>query len=86
MFKWRLMFAGFAAAVMLMPAIAMQFTDEVAWGPEDFGAAAALLGATWLAVECVSRFVSGAAAKLIAISMIAAGVVVTWAHLAVGLF
>ncbi|MGI6853866.1 hypothetical protein [Mesorhizobium sp. 1B3] len=84
--KWRSMFAGFAAAVMLMPAVAMQFTDEVAWGAEDFSAAAVLLGGVWLAVEFVLRFVSGAANKVIAILMIAAAVVATWAHLAVGLY
>ncbi len=43
---WRL-----AAVLLLAPAIAMQFTPEVNWGPGDFLAAALLLGVTGVSLE-----------------------------------
>jgi hypothetical protein len=55
--NWRLIYLGFAAAVLVLPAVAMPFTNEVVWGAEDFGAAAMLLGGAWAAVEIVVRIV-----------------------------
>lgn len=84
--RWRWIYAAFAAAVMIVPAVAMQFTNEVAWGPEDFGAAAVLMGGAWLTAEFILRFVAPMANKVIAISLITVSALAIWAHLAVGLF
>ena len=41
---WRLLGWGGAAALLLVPLVAMQFTNEVNWTPADFAFAAAMLG------------------------------------------
>jgi hypothetical protein len=74
------------ALLLLVPAIAMQFTSEVAWGPGDFVVAAVLLfGAGALAVLALSH-VQGAVRRAAVIGAIAVGLAVVWAELAVGLF
>jgi hypothetical protein len=73
-----------AAALLLLPAIAMQFTDEVAWSASDFVFAAVLLGGTGLLAELVVRrstdnaFRAGAAVALLATFLLA------WSNAAVG--
>ena len=42
-------------AVLLVPLVAMQFTEEVNWSPFDFVFAAALLGGTGLLLELAVR-------------------------------
>ncbi|MBK6543335.1 MAG: hypothetical protein IPG10_19025 [Flavobacteriales bacterium] len=44
-----------AALMLLFPVVAMQFTEEVNWGPEDFLVAAVLLGGSGLLFEMVIR-------------------------------
>ena len=44
-----------AASILLLPLLAMQFTDEVAWGVFDFAAAAVLLVGSGLAYLLVAR-------------------------------
>jgi hypothetical protein len=73
-------------AILLTPAIAMQFSDEVAWGIEDFAAAGAILSVAWLAFEIVSRTITGKPIKAGALTAVTAMLVLTWAHLAVRLF
>ena len=77
--------AAVTALLLLVPAIAMLFTPQVAWGPPDFVAAAALLfGAGALSVLGL-RLVRGAgwrAAVIIGIALVAAAI---WAELAVGI-
>ncbi len=83
---WRLAGWGLAALILLLPAVAMQFTSEVAWGPGDFLAAAALLGLTGLAIEGAVRLTASPLRR----AMLAAGAIVAllvvWAELAVGIF
>lgn len=43
------------ACVLLLPLVAMQFTDEVDWGLADFVLAGALLGGTGLLLELAAR-------------------------------
>ena len=74
------------ALLLLVPAIAMQFTSEVAWGPGDFVVAAVLLfGAGALAVLALSR-VQGRVRRAAVVGAIAGGLALVWAELAVGLF
>ena len=43
------------AFILLVPLLAMQFTDEVAWGVFDFAVAGALLGGTGLIHQLAAR-------------------------------
>ena len=77
---------GGAAAVLLVPLVAMQFTSEVNWGPEDFLAAALMLGAAGLAFELTLRLTRNPTYRLIAAVGIGIAFMLTWAELAVGIF
>ncbi len=46
---------GIAGALLLLPLVAMQFTSEVVWGPEDFLVMGAMLGIACGAYELVVR-------------------------------
>lgn len=83
---WRHVFLAVALAIMLTPVIAMQFSDEVAWGIEDFAGAAAILSVAWFAFEIVSRTITETLVKAGALAGITVMLVLTWAHLAVGVF
>jgi len=73
------------AIILLVPLIAMQFTDEVVWDFADFVVAGILLFGTGLAF----RLVAGRFAKRshrIAVSLaLASALLLVWAQLAVGL-
>lgn len=74
-----------AAGLLLLPAIAMQFTREVAWGPLDFVLAAALIGGTGLLFELAVRArTSGAYRAGVAVALFAAFLTI-WINLAVGM-
>ena len=77
---------GLIAAILMMPAIAMQWTDEVKWGAEDFAFAALLLGGAGLLYELVVWKLLTARAKLLTGAVIVLVVLVIWADAAVGLF
>ncbi len=72
------------AVLLLLPAIAMLFTDEVHWSGGDFLFAAVLLGGTGLLVELVVRrrgdnaFRAGAVVALLAVFLLG------WSNAAVG--
>ncbi|RPF71219.1 hypothetical protein [Aurantiacibacter spongiae] len=82
---WRILFACFAAFVMLAPIIAMQFTGEVKWGPEDFIFAAIILAFVGAVMETILR-ASGQLAYRAAGGIALATIFVTiWANAAVGI-
>ena len=87
--SWRKDLALVAAgtiAVLLVPAVAMQFSREIDWGATDFLAAAILLfGAGAVATFAVRRLRTRGR-RLWAIATVGATVLVLWAELAVGLF
>ncbi|HKX86401.1 MAG TPA: hypothetical protein VJL37_07000 [Flavobacterium sp.] len=72
--------------LLLIPFIAMQFTNEVAWSLFDFVVAAILLLGTGLLCEFVLRKVNKTKHRLIICGIILALLVLTWVELAVGLF
>ena len=51
----RILAWGGAALLLLLPAVAMQFTSEVNWGPEDFLVMGALLAACAGTVHMATR-------------------------------
>ena len=70
---------------MLIPFIAMQFTNEVTWSPFDFVVAAVLLLGAGLACEIALRVVKKTQHRIIACAVILMLLFVVWAELAVGL-
>ena len=79
----RLVWAG-AIALLVLPAVAMLFTNEVNWGPEDFAVGGVLLLGTAFVLDRVLG--SGLNRRT---TLLAAGAVLVlvfaWAELAVGL-
>ena len=72
-------------ALLLLPAIAMQFTNEVSWGPGDFVVAAVLLFSAGSAIVLATRLRSRVY-RFGAIGLVTIALLVIWAELAVGLF
>ena len=73
-------------AMLLVPAVAMRFTDEVNWGPGDFLAGGALLAGTGLAYVLAKRRIAGRPGRLLLGALLAFGLLFVWAELAVGIF
>ena len=73
------------AVLLLIPFIAMKFTDEVNWTAIDFITAGILLLGTALACELVLRKVKKIQYRLALCAVILATLFVVWAELAVGL-
>ena len=74
------------ALVLLIPAIAMQFTSEVSWGPGDFLVAGVLLFGAGSITVLGLRQVTGFGRRAILVFSMAFGLALVWAELAVGLF
>ncbi len=75
-----------SAALLLIPFIAMQFTNEVAWDGFDFAVAGVLLLGTGLVLELVLRVVKPIKYRLILCGVIFVVLFLVWAELAVGIF
>ncbi|MFN6965009.1 MAG: hypothetical protein ACK4S4_14765 [Pyrinomonadaceae bacterium] len=73
------------AVLLLIPAAAMRFTDEVKWSPFDFVVAGVLLLGAGLACELVMRRVRELRYRLIICGAVLMLLFVIWAELAVGL-
>lgn len=74
------------AFLLLIPFLAMQYTNEVMWTLSDFIAAGVLLFGTGLLCELVLRKVTKPRHKVILCSVLLVGLVIIWIELAVGLF
>ena len=74
------------AGLLLIPAIAMQWSGAVAWGPGDFVVAALLLMGAGSAWVFAARALATRTQRIIAALAFAFGLVSVWAELAVGLF
>jgi hypothetical protein len=75
---------GFAAFIILLPLVAMQFTDEVDWNGADFIFAGILLGGTGLLFELVARKSPNNAYRAGAAAAIANAFLLVWITGAVG--
>lgn len=71
--------------ILLLPLIAMQFTDAVAWKPGDFAVAGVLLVGTGLAYQLIARKASNMVYRCALGLALAAALFLIWANLAVGL-
>jgi hypothetical protein len=63
------------AFILLLPLVAMQFTDEVDWGVADFVFAGALLGGTGLLLETAARRAGNLAYLAAAVAIAVAAIV-----------
>jgi hypothetical protein len=85
---WRtLRIAGwaFAALLLMLPAIAMQFTSEVNWTASDFIVMGALLGTIGLTTEYLVRRSGSTAYRIGAVIAMATAFLTIWVNLAVGM-
>lgn len=73
------------AAVLLIPAVAMQFSDEVAWGWGDFVFAWCLMAATGFAYAAVTRPAGNRTYRSAAALALVSAFALIWGNLAVGL-
>ncbi|WP_372640330.1 hypothetical protein [Ancylomarina sp.] len=71
---------------MLIPLVAMQFTDEVNWTLLDFVVAGALLLGTGLMCELVIRKVNNIRYRIAICVTLLIALLLIWAELAVGTF
>jgi hypothetical protein len=72
------------AFILSVPLLAMQFTDEVAWGVFDFAVAGALLGGTGLIHQLVASKAGDIAYRAAVGVALAAALFLVWLVLAVG--
>lgn len=81
---WRMAGWGSAAGLLLLPAIAMQFTREVNWTFGDFLFAAMLFGLVGLILELAVRSSHSWAYRGAVAAAVAASFLLIWSNLAVG--
>jgi ABC-type cobalt transport system substrate-binding protein len=72
--------------LLLIPLIAMQFTDEVNWTLFDFVIAGALLFGTGLLSELIMRKIKKINYRIVLLFVLFAALLLIWAELAVGIF
>ena len=83
--SWRIAGWSAAAVVLLLPLIAMQFTDEVNWSVADFALAGALLLGVGIPLELAVRKSGDAAYRVgVGVALVAAFILV-WVNGAVGI-
>ena len=75
-----------AAMLLLIPFIAMQFTNEVDWTASDFTVMGVLLFGTGLVCEFILRTVKSIEYRLVFIAVALVVLFLIWAELAVGIF
>lgn len=77
---------GTVALLLLVPAVAMRFTDEVDWSTADLLLAGTLLLSAGLALDLVLRKVGGRRLRIVLCALVLLVLVAIWAELAVGIF
>ena len=76
---------GVAAALVLLPFVAMQFTDEVRWSVFDFIVAGVLVGGVGVLYELAVRSTPNWAYRAAVALALAAAFLLVWLNLAVGI-
>lgn len=80
-----LLIALATAALLLVPLVAMQFTDEVHWTTLDFAVAGCMLFGSGTAYLLIARSANHAAGRAAACIAVAAALMLAWVNLAVGI-
>ncbi len=76
---------SFAGLLLLLPAVAMQFTDEVNWTASDFIFAAVLILSVGIPLEIVVRKTGNMAYRAAVLFALAAAFLLVWINGAVGI-
>lgn len=84
--RWQLLMWGIMATILVLPFVAMRFTNEVRWTAFDFVAAGGLLIGAGAAFELTVRMICDAKFRLVTGGAILAIVMLIWAEGAVGIF
>lgn len=82
---WRIAGWSIAALILLLPLVAMQFTDEVNWTIFDFIFAGVLIGGTGLLFELAVRMSRNVAYRMGVGLALAASFLIVWVNGAVGM-
>lgn len=82
---WRIAGWGLLAGLLALPAVAMLFTDEVRWDALDFLVMGIMLGSVGVGGELAARMSDNLAYRLGFALALAAGFLLLWLNLAVGL-
>ena len=83
--RWRVAAWAVAALLLLLPLVAMQFTDEVNWDVADFALAGALLIGTGITYELAVRKTGDTAYRAAVGVALAAAFILVWVNGAVGI-
>lgn len=83
--RWRVVMWGAAAFLLALPAIAMQFTGEVAWGFRDFMIMGSMLAIACSICELAARISTSGAYRIAVSIAVGAAFLTVWANLAVGM-
>jgi hypothetical protein len=83
--RWRITAWSLAAFVLLLPLVAMQFSDQVNWSVWDFALAGTLLGGALLTFELVVRKTASRAYRAAAALALAGAFLLIWINGAVGI-
>lgn len=75
-----------AGILLLVPFIAMQFTNEVKWSATDFLVAGILLVSTGLLCEFILRKFTKRIYRIAICGVVLVALLLVWAELAVGIF
>ena len=73
------------ALILLVPLVAMQFTNEVVWGPIDFAVAWLVMAGTGFAYKLATRRTDNPVYRIAAALALAGAFLLIWINLAVGL-
>ena len=82
--NWRIVAWAVAALILLLPLIAMQFTNEVNWDVADFALAGAFLVGTGITYELAMRKTDDTAYRAAVGVALAAAFILVWMSLGVG--
>lgn len=83
--RWRVVAWSTAAIVLMVPLLAMQFTDQVVWDLSDFVVFGALLSGVGVAFELVVRKTLTTAYRLAAGVALGGAFILVWVNSAVGI-
>ena len=83
--RWRPAVWGTAAGLLLLPLVAMQFTEEVGWTPFDFMVFGTMLFAACGTYELGARMSGNTAYRAAFGVAVVAGFLLVWVNLAVGI-
>ena len=83
--RWRPALWALLGGLLLLPAIAMLFADEVRWTGADFIAAAAIFAVFGCAIELIVRFIDQAVLQITLVCGVILAALAIWADGAVGI-